>query len=232
MRKSRRRRKPRRWKKPSQGNVCRHCGRSIRIMPYICRYCGGSFCPDHRLPENHDCERLKRISHVPPKRRKGIKVPRPRIPRLRMPRRGRKLFPMLGLIFLIFAVEWRFAEHLVFPTYYLLAGITPCWITYKLFIRASRIRAHSDMGIFGLKLLAGLAVLVGLFMIMFPMMWPLLYFLLMPLQALTTLSTLSIDPLFIGLEIFMVVQGFGLMLLGGFIYFKYMRRAGIIIFPR
>jgi len=24
-------------------------------MPYQCRYCGGTFCGDHRLPENHDC---------------------------------------------------------------------------------------------------------------------------------------------------------------------------------
>ncbi|SNZ06100.1 AN1-like Zinc finger [Natronoarchaeum philippinense] len=24
-------------------------------MPYECGYCGGSFCSNHRLPENHDC---------------------------------------------------------------------------------------------------------------------------------------------------------------------------------
>ncbi len=27
-------------------------------MPYRCRYCGGTFCGDHRLPENHDCPGL------------------------------------------------------------------------------------------------------------------------------------------------------------------------------
>jgi len=118
-----------------------------------------------------------------------------------------------------------FAESLVFPTYYLLAGIVPCWVTYKLFIRASRISAHSDLRIFGLKLLSGLAVLAGSFLITIPVMWP-LFFLGTPLWALSN------DPLLIGLEIFMVVLGFGLVLLGGFIYFKYMRRAGIIVFPR
>jgi len=204
-------------------------------MPYICRYCGGRFCPDHRLPENHNCERLKRIKRrfpitkpipkIPPKRREGIKVPRLRIPRLRILRRRRKLFLTLGLILLIFAAEWMFAESLVFPTYYLLAGIVPCWVTYKLFIRASRISAHSDLRIFGLKLLSGLAVLAGSFLITIPVMWP-LFFLGTPLWALSN------DPLLIGLEIFMVVLGFGLVLLGGFIYFKYMRRAGIIVFPR
>jgi len=27
-------------------------------MPYQCRLCGGTFCADHRLPENHDCPGL------------------------------------------------------------------------------------------------------------------------------------------------------------------------------
>jgi membrane associated rhomboid family serine protease len=27
-------------------------------MPYTCHYCGGSFCAEHRLPENHDCSGL------------------------------------------------------------------------------------------------------------------------------------------------------------------------------
>jgi len=164
-------------------------------------------------------------SGAKPKRREGLKVPRFRIPRLGIPRRGRKQLPVLGLVLLIFAAEWMFAGSLVFPTYYLLAGIVPCWITYKLFIRASRIRAHSDLGIFGLKLLSGLAILAGSFLITIAMVWPAFF-------PRTPLRLLSEDPLFIGLDIFMIVLGFGLALLGGFIYFKYMRRAGIIIFPR
>ena len=27
-------------------------------MPYQCRHCGGTFCAEHRLPENHDCPGL------------------------------------------------------------------------------------------------------------------------------------------------------------------------------
>ena len=34
-------------------------------MPYRCRYCGGRFCPDHRLPENHECVGLRRIRENP-----------------------------------------------------------------------------------------------------------------------------------------------------------------------
>jgi hypothetical protein len=28
-------------------------------MPYQCRHCGGTFCSEHRLPENHDCTGLE-----------------------------------------------------------------------------------------------------------------------------------------------------------------------------
>lgn len=34
-------------------------------MPYKCRYCGGRFCSDHRLPENHDCPGLESFQGGP-----------------------------------------------------------------------------------------------------------------------------------------------------------------------
>lgn len=37
---------------------CDQCGREEN-MPYQCRYCGGTFCAEHRLPENHDCPSLE-----------------------------------------------------------------------------------------------------------------------------------------------------------------------------
>ncbi len=37
---------------------CDRCGRAEN-MPYNCRYCGGTFCAEHRLPENHDCPGLE-----------------------------------------------------------------------------------------------------------------------------------------------------------------------------
>ncbi len=36
---------------------CDYCGRESG-MPYQCRHCGGTFCSEHRLPENHDCPGL------------------------------------------------------------------------------------------------------------------------------------------------------------------------------
>jgi Zn-dependent protease len=36
---------------------CEICGRE-EVLPFDCPYCGGIFCSDHRLPENHNCRRL------------------------------------------------------------------------------------------------------------------------------------------------------------------------------
>lgn len=39
--------------------TCDHCG-TDSDQPFTCSHCGQSHCPDHRLPENHDC-----AMHVP-----------------------------------------------------------------------------------------------------------------------------------------------------------------------
>ncbi|KXB04909.1 hypothetical protein AKJ50_01900, partial [candidate division MSBL1 archaeon SCGC-AAA382A13] len=41
--------------------ICDYCGEEV-TMPYTCGYCNGSFCPKHRLPENHACEGLDKLS--------------------------------------------------------------------------------------------------------------------------------------------------------------------------
>ncbi len=35
---------------------CQKCGQET-FMPFKCPYCGGQFCSEHRLPENHSCPR-------------------------------------------------------------------------------------------------------------------------------------------------------------------------------
>ncbi|MFA9417360.1 rhomboid family intramembrane serine protease [Natrinema sp. HArc-T2] len=37
---------------------CDVCGKDEN-MPYNCRHCGGTYCADHRLPENHNCTGLE-----------------------------------------------------------------------------------------------------------------------------------------------------------------------------
>jgi hypothetical protein len=38
---------------------CDYCGKQTDGLPHTCKYCGGSHCSDHLLPENHNCEGLK-----------------------------------------------------------------------------------------------------------------------------------------------------------------------------
>jgi hypothetical protein len=33
---------------------CGECGREV-TFPFTCAYCGGNYCVEHRLPENHNC---------------------------------------------------------------------------------------------------------------------------------------------------------------------------------
>lgn len=35
--------------------ACQNCGKKT-TMPFRCKYCGGVFCGEHRLPESHDCD--------------------------------------------------------------------------------------------------------------------------------------------------------------------------------
>lgn len=54
---------------------CEFCGKEIGYLPFKCKYCGGTFCKEHRLPENHACSFDKK--HVPttpsPSRSEGSK---------------------------------------------------------------------------------------------------------------------------------------------------------------
>lgn len=42
---------------------CEFCGGQISYLPFTCKYCGGTFCKKHRLPENHEC--TFELKHVP-----------------------------------------------------------------------------------------------------------------------------------------------------------------------
>ncbi len=52
--------------------TCDVCGKR-EFLPYKCKYCGGTFCSEHRLPENHNCPGLEywnvpvKVKHERPK---------------------------------------------------------------------------------------------------------------------------------------------------------------------
>ena len=42
---------------------CEHCAEAIDgVSAYSCSHCGSTFCPEHRLPEAHDCPFIATIS--------------------------------------------------------------------------------------------------------------------------------------------------------------------------
>ncbi|MFX0084537.1 MAG: AN1-type zinc finger domain-containing protein [Candidatus Hodarchaeota archaeon] len=47
-----------RVKKTIMEGKCHFCNKSA-LMGFTCSYCNGYFCPDHRLPEKHDCLGLR-----------------------------------------------------------------------------------------------------------------------------------------------------------------------------
>jgi Zn-dependent protease len=50
-------------KKSEHPNMnCQKCGQDT-LMPFQCPYCGGQYCTQHRLPENHSCPRIG-LAHV------------------------------------------------------------------------------------------------------------------------------------------------------------------------
>ncbi|MHA2007122.1 MAG: AN1-type zinc finger domain-containing protein [Promethearchaeota archaeon] len=42
---------------------CEFCGDQIGYLPFKCKFCGGTFCKKHRLPENHECS--FELKHIP-----------------------------------------------------------------------------------------------------------------------------------------------------------------------
>jgi hypothetical protein len=53
---------------------CEFCGEQIGYLPFTCKYCGGTFCKKHRLPENHECTfELKHVPVIPTTARGQVK---------------------------------------------------------------------------------------------------------------------------------------------------------------
>lgn len=45
---------------------CDYCHKVSDELPYKCKFCGDTFCSEHRLPENHECiglESYKDVKH-------------------------------------------------------------------------------------------------------------------------------------------------------------------------
>jgi hypothetical protein len=56
---------------------CDYCGKEIKTLStFTCSYCGKTFCPEHRLPFNHDCAHIEAWKQTPPPGQKKTKAVR------------------------------------------------------------------------------------------------------------------------------------------------------------
>ncbi|MDX1612478.1 MAG: AN1-type zinc finger domain-containing protein [Candidatus Thermoplasmatota archaeon] len=46
-------------------SLCDVCDEGIRAVPYKCRRCGQTLCPEHRLLEYHSCEAQPQVTEAP-----------------------------------------------------------------------------------------------------------------------------------------------------------------------
>jgi Zn-dependent protease len=67
---------------------CRVCG-AEEFIPYVCRYCGGTHCVLHRLPENHQCPNIQQARAPRPYLRTERKGPMSTLRPLGVPRLAR-----------------------------------------------------------------------------------------------------------------------------------------------
>jgi len=145
----------------------------------------------------------------------------PRLPKFRLP----MFVKVLLLILLILAIEYFVVTPAFYPTIYLLTAIVAGYLDWKIFQKASRIGMHSEARLFGVNILSGLiafcgALLLGFwyaFMIFQPIMFP----------------QFSLgNPWVASASVFVIVLALGLLVVAAFLRFRFMRRTGVIIYPR
>jgi len=181
-----------------------------------------------RIPTAKDIYNI--VQNVLADYRKQIKPPTQRRPSLsiRLPRIRLPTFVIVILLILcILAVGFFVIKPIFYPTVYLLALITAGFLDWKIFQKVSRISVHTDARLFGLKLLSGLIAGVGgvLLAVLFFIAFPLFLNPFNPPWSPT-------DPPVIAVEIFIGVFALGLILIASFLGFKFMRKSGVIIYPR
>lgn len=92
-------------------NKCDYCGKQ-ELLPFSCKYCGGTFCASHRLPEYHECIGLpalkgNRFNNVAPSRRQPA-AKRSRgfsLPKVRLPAHGYYAYILIGITVLAFIAQ-------------------------------------------------------------------------------------------------------------------------------
>ncbi len=117
---------------------CDYCGAEVDL-PFKCKYCGGTFCVKHHLPENHNCPGLRRRAggkwfEVPlyEEPRETIRVPpRPVAPLTVSAAEGKDLALATFSVFLVFLSYFNWPLRPL-PLVYLLALTLLTYLTHEL----------------------------------------------------------------------------------------------------
>ncbi len=90
-------------------NRCDVCG-AYELLPFKCKYCGGTYCGHHRLPENHNCSGLRVLrqrpapeAKAPVRRKSALKVPA-----FRLPYAGFYAYAIIAITVLVYVVQVLF----------------------------------------------------------------------------------------------------------------------------
>jgi predicted nucleic acid binding AN1-type Zn finger protein len=80
--------------------TCEICGTEISGgSVFTCTYCGGTFCPSHRLPFNHSCRNIEEWRR--PKPAKGVRTPSFQVKKVQY---DKKILIAVAVLILFFTV--------------------------------------------------------------------------------------------------------------------------------
>lgn len=96
---------------------CEKCGQDT-FLPFKCPYCGGYFCAEHRLPENHQCQEINQV-------RTPEETTKPSAPPGQTPIGHTHVYPLLKIGRRRFAFSRKEIMHLAVATVLVIgAGLT------------------------------------------------------------------------------------------------------------
>jgi membrane associated rhomboid family serine protease len=88
-------------------NRCEACG-AYELLPFKCKYCGGTFCAAHRLPENHQCPGLRMLKNRPVGESKagGKRKAAVKMPAIKLAYSGYYAYILIGITVFVFIMQW------------------------------------------------------------------------------------------------------------------------------
>lgn len=176
--------------------------------------------PEKRIPYSlpEKIEPLKTLNKLG----SSLRIPEIKRPsNIKMPK-GNLAKLSTSFLFILIA-EAFLAKDYVFKTFYLFEVILTGWLLYKMFVKTNNISVHSDLRLFGIKILSGLTMLGGSFLLIF-LIGPLFLVMMFP----NNFSKFA--PIDTSILIFVGLFGFGLVMLAAFLFFRFMRGSGLIIY--